>query len=85
MAKRKRRNGRRLIVISGLAAAGTGAAAAARAQRKRTTEEGESVAKSDESRMHRIAGRVKSTLATGREKLAAGAHKLRHPKGSNTA
>jgi len=86
MAKQKRRHRRRLIVISGLAAAGTGAAAAARAQRRRAAEPAsESLASPDESRMHRIAHHVKSGLNTGKEKVIAAAHKLRHPTGTSTA
>jgi hypothetical protein len=86
MAKQKRRNRRRLIVISGLAAVGTGAAAAARAQRKRTAEPAsESPADLDESRMHRIADRVKSALNAGKGRVTAAAHKLRHPTGTSTA
>lgn len=82
MAKKKRRNRRRLIVIGGVAAAGTGAAAAARAQRKGDTEQaGESP---DESRMRRVADRVKSALDAGKAKLLAAAHKLRHPTGTGT-
>lgn len=86
MAKQKRRNKRRLFVISGVAAAGTGAAAAARAQRKRTVEPAnESLANPGESRMNRLVDRMKSALNAGRKKVSAAAHKLRHPTGTSAA